>query len=248
MAAEPQPLYFRTLDSQPWERGDREATAEWQQARMLHAITRAVAEKGYAKVTVADVVGLAGVSRRTFYEHFDDVEDCFVAAYETATRELLAEVGAAVRAAHDEGLADERFEVAIVAYVEGLASDPHMARACLVDVQGAGPRAVETRRLVYGQFVAQMRALRNGRRDGKGEIPLIQVQAAVGAIGELVQEQIFDKGAESLPEIIPTLVRHRLGPAGIAVRAAKQVGSRGAEIPGADARPPLDCCTGPGTG
>ena len=205
MAAEPQPLYFRTLDSQPWERGDREATAEWQQARMLHAITRAVAEKGYAKVTVADVVGLAGVSRRTFYEHFDDVEDCFVAAYETATRELLGEVGAAVRATTTKDWRT-RFEVAIVAYVEGLASDPHMARACLVDVQGAGPRAVETRRLVYEQFVAQMRALRHGRRDGKGEIPLIQVQAAVGAIGELVQEQIFDKGAESLPEIIPTLV------------------------------------------
>ena len=206
MAAEPQPLYFRTLDSQPWERGDREATAEWQQARMLHAITRAVAEKGYAKVTVADVVGLAGVSRRTFYEHFDDVEDCFVAAYETATRELLGEVGAAVRAATTADWR-ARFDVAIVAYVKGLASDPHMARACLVDVQGAGPRAVATRRLVYSQFVAQMRALRHGRRDGKGDIPEIQVQAAVGAIGELVQEQIFDKGAESLPEITPTLVR-----------------------------------------
>ena len=52
-----------------------------------------------------------------------------------------------------------------------------------------------------------MRALRNGRRDGRGEIPQIQVQAAVGAIGELVQEQIFDRGAESLPELTPTLVR-----------------------------------------
>jgi AcrR family transcriptional regulator len=206
MAAEPQPIYFRTLESQRWERGDRETTAEWQQARMLHAITRAVAEKGYAKVTVADVVGVAGVSRRTFYEHFNDVEDCFVAAYEAATRELLAEVGAAVRAAPATDW-HERFEVAIAAYVEGLAADPHMARACLVDVQGAGPRAVQTRRLVYGQFVDQMRALRNGRRDGRGEIPQVQVQAAVGAIGELVQEQIFDRGAGSLPELTPTLVR-----------------------------------------
>lgn len=206
MAAEPQPLYFRALDSQPWERGDTEATTEWQRARMLHAITRAVAEKGYAKVTVADVVSLAGVSRRTFYEHFKDVEDCFVAAYDAATREILAEVGAAVRAAPVPDW-HERFEVAIVAYVETLASDPHMARACLVDVQGAGPRAVEMRRLVYERFVAQMRALRNGRRDGRGEVPQIQVQAAVGAIGELVQEQIFDRGAESLPELTPTLVR-----------------------------------------
>ena len=202
---EPQPLYFRTLDSQPWERGDREAAGEWQQARLFHAMTRAVSEKGYAKVTVADVVGLAGVSRRTFYEHFADVEDCFVAAYETATREILGEVGAAVRAARTTDWR-ERFEVAIAAYVESLASDPDMARACLVDVQGAGPRAVEMRRHVYEQFVADMRALRNGRGDGRGAIPQIQVQATVGAVGELVQEHIFDKGAASLPELIPTLV------------------------------------------
>ena len=151
---EPQPLYFRTLDSQPWERGDREAAGEWQQARLFHAMTRAVSEKGYAKVTVADVVALAGVSRRTFYEHFADVEDCFVAAYETATREILGEVGEAVRAARATDWR-ERFEVAIAAYVESLASDPHMARACLVDVQGAGPRAVEMRRHVYEQFVGR---------------------------------------------------------------------------------------------
>lgn len=206
MATQSQPIYFRALDSPPWERGDREATAEWQQARMLHAIARAVSDKGYAKVTVADVVALAGVSRRTFYEHFDDVEHCFVAAYETATRELLAAVESAVRAAEADDWRD-RFEVAIAAYADALASDPHVARACLVYVHGAGPQAVETRRVVYEQFVHQMRALRNGRRDGKGEIPAIQVQAAVGAIGELVQEHISTRGAESLPELTPTLVR-----------------------------------------
>jgi len=81
----PEPIYFRALESQPWQRGDREATSEWQNARMLHAMTRAVSEKGYAKVTVADIVALAGVSRRTFYEHFKDVEDCFVSAYEAGT-------------------------------------------------------------------------------------------------------------------------------------------------------------------
>lgn len=206
MATEAQPLYFRTLDSQPWERGDREATAEWQHARMLHAITRAVSEKGYAKVTVADVVSLAGVSRRTFYEHFEDVEHCFMVAYEAATRELLAAMAAALR----ETLTSdwrERFEIAIAAYLEALASDPHMARACLVDVLGAGPRAVETRRAVYASFESQVRALRNGTRDGRGEIGRVQVQAVVGAIGELVQEHIVAKGAETLPDLTPTLVR-----------------------------------------
>jgi AcrR family transcriptional regulator len=201
----PEPIYFRGLESQPWERGDPEATGAWQNARMLHAITRAVSEKGYAKVTVADIVALAGVSRRTFYEHFKDVEDCFVEAYDGATRAILAEVEAAVRAAR---LPDwhERFEVSIAAYLRALASDPAVARACLVDVVGAGPRAVEARRHVYAQFVRQMTALRHGP-GGKGKIPEVQFWAAVGAIGELVQDHIIEHGAATLPELTPTLVR-----------------------------------------
>jgi AcrR family transcriptional regulator len=173
---------------------------------MFDAIARAASEKGYAKVTVADVVGLAGVSRRTFYEHFDDVEDCFVEAYEAATSALLGEVESAVREAMLEDWHD-RFEVAIAAYLRGLASDPPAARASLVDVLGAGPRAVEARRHVYSRFVDQMRALRHGGRDGKDEIPEIQFWAAVGAIGELVQDHIVEHGADSLPDLTPTLVR-----------------------------------------
>ena len=184
--------------------GDREATSEWQKARMLHAITRAVSEKGYSKVTVADVVSLAGVSRRTFYEHFKDVEDCFVSAYETGTGELLSEVESAVRTTAATNW-HERFEIAIEAYLLTLSSDPDMARACLVDVLGAGQRAIEARRQVYARFVAQMRTLRHPR--GGRELPEAQFRATVGAIGELVQEHIFDRGADSLGELAPALVR-----------------------------------------
>ena len=202
----PQPLHFRVLESQPWERGNRAASTEWQRARLFNAIVRAVSEKGYAKTTVADVVALAGVSRRTFYEHFKDVEDCFVEAYDGATRAILAEVESAVRAA---GLPDwhERFEVSIAAYLRALASDPAVARACLVDVVGAGPRAVEARRHVYAQFTRQMSALRHGPGSGREKIPEVQFWAAVGAIGELVQDHIVEHGAATLPELTPTLVR-----------------------------------------
>ncbi len=200
------PLYFRALDTLPWERADRAAAASWSRARLFHAMTRAVSEKGYAKVTVADVVSLAGVSRRTFYEHFTDVEDCFVEAYEAATAALLGEVEAAVRAALVEDWRG-RFEIAISAYLRGLASDPYMARACLVDTLGAGPRAIETRRHVYAQFVAQIQALRHGRRSGKTDIPYVQFWAAVGAIAELVQDHIVTHGAKTLPDLTPTLVR-----------------------------------------
>jgi AcrR family transcriptional regulator len=202
-----EPIHFRMLPAQPWERGGT-ASAAWQRARMFHAIVRAVSEKGYAKVTVADVVGLAGVSRRTFYEHFNDAEDCFVEAYDAATRVILAEVESAVRDAYLEDWHD-RFEVAIGAYLGALASDPAVARACLVDTVGAGPRAVDARRHVYAQFAAQMRALRHpggGKKEGE-KIPEVQFWAAVGAIGELVQDHILMHGADSLPVLTPTLTR-----------------------------------------
>ncbi|HEY3021063.1 MAG TPA: TetR family transcriptional regulator, partial [Solirubrobacteraceae bacterium] len=63
-------LFFRALEpAQGWD-GGRKAVWANQRARMLDAMARAVAAKGYARVSVADVVQLAGVSRRTFYEQF----------------------------------------------------------------------------------------------------------------------------------------------------------------------------------
>ena len=222
MAAEPQPLYFRTLDSQPWERGDREATAEWQQARMLHAITRAVAEKGYAKVTVADVVGLAGVSRRTFYEHFEDVEDCFVAAYETATARAARRGGAAVRAATSTDW-HERFEVAIAAYVRG--SRPTRtwrgpaSWTCRARGRGRSRRGGSCTSGSSPRCGRCATAAATARRDPADPGP-----------GRRGRDRRARPGADLRPgrRVPPGAHPHaradRLGPAGIAVRATPRVG------------------------
>src|SRR4051794_5075686 len=66
-----------------------------QRGRMLDAIAQVVAEKGYGAVTVADVVERAGVSRKTFYEHFRDKESCFLAAYDAGVDVLIATMRAA---------------------------------------------------------------------------------------------------------------------------------------------------------
>ena len=87
---DPGSLYFRGLPG-GWE-DDRTLVTKTQRERMLDAMARAVAAKGYAKVTVADVVALAGVSRRTFYEHFADKEQCFLATYVAATDIVLGSV------------------------------------------------------------------------------------------------------------------------------------------------------------
>ncbi len=78
---------------------DPSLVAASQRTRLLEATGRAVAEKGYAAATIDDIVRGAGVSKKTFYEHFSDKLDCFLAAYEAASDELLAHVRAAQEAA-----------------------------------------------------------------------------------------------------------------------------------------------------
>ena len=71
---------------------DRDVVEASQRTRLLEAVGRAVAERGYAAATIDDVVRRAGVSKKTFYEHFADKQDCFLAAYEAASEELLERV------------------------------------------------------------------------------------------------------------------------------------------------------------
>jgi AcrR family transcriptional regulator len=193
----PHSLFFRHLD-RTGSAGPRAAASASQRARLLDAMIRAVAGKGYAKVTVADVVGLAEVSRRTFYEQFAGKEECFLAAYETGSQLVIEDISAAVR---DSGADDwhERVRVGIDCYLATLSAEPDLARTLLVDVLGAGPRAVELRRRVREDFAALYAG-------AEGEVSAPYRRALVGAISELVQEHILTGGAATLAELSATLV------------------------------------------
>src|SRR5689334_20039095 len=107
----------------------RETVVESQRGRMLDAMAQAVAEKGYPATTVADVIAHAGVSRKTFYEHFRDKEDCFLAAYDTGVELLLGELRAAGDDTQDPL---ERARARTRAYLETLASEPAFARTFMI--------------------------------------------------------------------------------------------------------------------
>ena len=191
-------------------RGVEDTTAASQRARMLEAVTRAVADKGYSRVTVGDIVGIAGVSRRTFYEQFKDKEDCFLAAYAAGTDALIKDLVDASLAVGLEAHWRDVLKVAIDTYVGGLAADPDFARTFLVDVLGAGPAAVELRGQVYEQFVQQyvILARRAARQQPEiGDVPEVYLRALVGGIGELVQQHVLTKDARTLPELAPVLVQ-----------------------------------------
>src|ERR1700712_3232206 len=75
-------------------------TAEGLRGDLMSGLAAAVAEKGYAASTIADIVTHARVSKRTFYEHFADKEECLMAIYAQGCQQLtrvLATAGAATR-------------------------------------------------------------------------------------------------------------------------------------------------------
>jgi AcrR family transcriptional regulator len=125
---------------------------------MLAAMAAAVSEQGYVGTSVADVLRGAGVSRETFYEHFANKEECFLAAFDHAVAALTSRVVSAVAkaAAQDPRQSDDplaRLDAALEVYLEVLASERSLARTFLIEVYGAGPAALRRRVEVHQGFV-----------------------------------------------------------------------------------------------
>jgi AcrR family transcriptional regulator len=189
----------------------RAVVAESQRERLLVAMADATAAKGYANVAVADVIERAGVSRRSFYEHFANKEECFLAAYDAGVAGLL-EVIADAEAEAGKGLLAGA-QAGTEAYLQTLADNPAFARTFLIEVLGAGPAALQRRDAVHERFAQR---LVEGYRTAVGldptlpEPPAYIFRAAVGAIHELVIDRLLKEGAQALPELLDPILEIEL--------------------------------------
>src|SRR5918998_2462068 len=146
---------------------DPGVVAASQRTRLLEAVGGAVADKGYAGATIDDIVRGAGVSKKTFYDHFRDKLDCFLAAYETASDELLTRLR---EAQSSPGGWLERTRAGIVAYLRWLAAEPALARVFLIEVAAAGPVAAERREQIRDRYADLLRDLQD---DARAESPAL---------------------------------------------------------------------------
>jgi AcrR family transcriptional regulator len=150
-----------------------------QRARIVSAMVEVVAERGVARSSVAHVVARSGVSRRTFYELFDDREDCFLAAFDQAVTRATARVAPAYEQAGDWL---DRMRAGLRALLEFLDDEPGLGRLAIVDALGAGPVALERRTRVVGLLID---AVDLGRREPCAA-PGLKRLAAEGVVGAVL--------------------------------------------------------------
>lgn len=146
-----------------------------------------VADRGYAGASVASVIERSGVWRATFYQHFPNREQCFLAAYDEIVTALLAVVARATTEASGGWL--DRIAAGLRAYLRFLTEHPAHARTLIVEVAAAGTGAARRRHQVDARFVVLLKTIYcQARREHPEPAPLGEhvFIALVGAISELV--------------------------------------------------------------
>ena len=109
----------------------------------------AVSANGYGATRVEDIIALAGVSRRTFYDHFSNKEQAFLAAYDFVVEQLRIGVAGAYATG---GTWASKVRRGLGAFLNLMAGEPELAHVCIVEAVAAGPQALDRRMSAMADF------------------------------------------------------------------------------------------------
>lgn len=155
--------------------------------RLLLGLAAAIREQGsFRPVTVAEVVRHARTSRRTFYQHFDDRESCFLALFDVVSTRLLEAIA---DAATGDGPFIDRAEGAVAAYLGALAAEPVLTLVFTQEVPALGPAGIARHRAVNERWAQQItRLVEEARRhdDTLRPLPLEVATIITGGFRDLV--------------------------------------------------------------
>ena len=184
-----------------------------QRGRLFAAAAAVFARAGYADATAEAIAREAGMSKATFYEHFDNKEDCIIALHDDATAavlEAMRRTGEAYSAADAAG----RVRAVIHTFLEVLAAFPDEAQTLLVEIIGAGPRAMERRDRVLAEYASYVDDVNRVDAE-RGSAPRLasphDAFEIVGAVVELASRQIRTGEPDDIRDLEPVVERLVLG-------------------------------------
>lgn len=184
----------------------REQVAHNQRERLIAGLATAVAEHGYQAVTITHITKQAQVSRRVFYANFESKEECFLAAFEVVVghiRELAVEAVASISDWPHQAIASAR---AVLGF---FASDPDLARLCLVEAQAAGPAVAARFHEAVHEAVPYLEL---GRAERDRTLPGTTEESVIGALVLLAGRKVAADEAEQLEDLLPDFAEFILSP------------------------------------
>lgn len=212
-------------DSHPTAGGTTEADGSWQLPRGRHKLSRrfvtdhqrqrllmgaaqALSEHHYAALSVEHIHKQAGVSRTTFYEHFDNKRDCMLVAHEEAFDRLAAVL---VRACAGQREWSAKVMVATGAAIDFAIQTPEQARLLVPEAIAVDSVLIE-RVIASTDFLVGL--LRNGREQcpSAAVLPELTERALIGAVASMIGRRLLCGQVESLPALAPQLTHFLLIP------------------------------------
>ena len=199
----------------------RSEVAAHQRERLVDAMVQAVNERGVVATTISDLVARAGISRRTFYEHFANKEDCLLATYDTVVETEVERLLGLAAGSGVEWL--DQLEAIVRALFDAIAERPDAARLICVEMGASGTVGVQ--RWADGATRLE-RFISAGfeRAPGPGTIPDPVARAFVGALRKIIHTRVREvrsnkslkaEFARVVPQLMDWITRYYPTPAGI---------------------------------
>ncbi len=175
-----------------------------QRERLLAAMLRAAAELGYRETNVQDVIERAGVSRPTFYEHFANKENCFLAAFDTTAGRLRERMDAAARKGGENWR--NRLRYGLETLLHFAATEPDAARTLIVEARAASADAVMRRDQLLDHFAGCIDEQVRGRVPDAPSYSPITAAGIVGGVEALLYSRLNKGEVEDLDALLPSMM------------------------------------------
>jgi TetR/AcrR family transcriptional regulator len=179
-----------------------EQVARHQKARLEGAMVEAVARHGYAETTLRELVTLAGVSKSTFYQHFESKQDCFLSTFDEISAILRERV---VEAYRGEGDVRERFVAGLSVFLGMAVEEPAAASLGAVESLTLGAAGVEHRERASEAFEAMVAQTYEDSPSPRQVSPST-VKAVVAGVRGVTYRRLRRGRQEELPGLVEELV------------------------------------------
>jgi AcrR family transcriptional regulator len=174
-----------------------------QRERIVRGAARVVVQRGYPALSIPAISGTAGVSNQTFYEHFANKQEPFLAAFEILASEAFGRTAAAFQAAGDR---PEAIGMGLRALLQHVAAKPLFARLAFFELPTAGPTALDRADAILDSFSGFLAPGTIPTEIG-GPLPKAVLEAVASGIWEVIQHEISHDRRDSLPDMGPEVTR-----------------------------------------